>query len=126
MEKNAIGWVEIPVSDMDRAKAFYETVFDREIQVHAMGDLIMGWFPYVQGKEGASGSLVQHPDFYRPSESHGPVVYFTSSDVQIELDRVEAAGGRIIQSKTQISEAVGFMALFRDSEGNRIALHSNK
>jgi predicted enzyme related to lactoylglutathione lyase len=126
MEKNVIGWVEIPVTDMDRARAFYETVFDFEIQVHPMGELVMGWFPFAQGKEGAAGSLVKHPDFYRPSDTYGTVVYFTSTDVQQELDRVEAAGGSIIQPKTQISEEIGYMGIFRDSEGNRIALHSRK
>jgi predicted enzyme related to lactoylglutathione lyase len=126
MEQNVIGWVEIPVTDMDRAKGFYEAVFAFEIQVHPMGELIMGWFPFEQGKEGASGSLVKHGDFYRPSDTHGSVVYFSSTDVQNELDRVEAAGGSIIQPKTLISEEIGYMALFRDSEGNRIALHSRK
>ena len=124
MDQNVIGWVEIPVTDMDRAKAFYEKVFDFEIQVHSMGDFIMGWFPFAQGKEGASGSLVKHPDAYKPSVSHGPVVYFSSSNVQGELDRVEAAGGSIIQPKTQITEEIGYMAIIQDSEGNRIALHS--
>ncbi len=126
MEQNVIGWVEIPVTDMDRAKAFYEKVFDFEIQVHPMGELVMGWFPFAPGKEGASGSLVKHPEAYRPSDTHGTVVYFSSADVQNELDRVEAAGGGIIQPKTQISEEIGYMAVFRDSEGNRIALHSRK
>lgn len=126
MEQNLIGWVEIPVTDMDRAKAFYEAVFKFEIQVHPLGEFVMGWFPYAEGKEGASGSLVLYPDAYNPSETHGPVIYFSCADVQAELDRVEAAGGLILQPKTQISEDIGFMALLRDSEGNRIALHSRK
>ncbi|MCO5725989.1 VOC family protein [Robiginitalea marina] len=124
MEQNPIGWVEIPVTDMDRAKAFYETVFRLEIEVHPFGDLVMGWLPYAQGKEGASGSLVLHREAYKTSETHGPVIYFSRVDVQQELERVEAAGGHILQPKTRISEDIGFMALFRDSEGNRIALHS--
>jgi predicted enzyme related to lactoylglutathione lyase len=126
MEQNLIGWVEIPVTDMDRAKAFYEAVFRLEIEVHPFGELVMGWFPYAQGKEGASGSLVRHRDAYKPSETHGPVIYFSCQDLQEELDRVEAAGGHILQPKTQIAEDIGFMALFRDPEGNRIALHSRK
>jgi predicted enzyme related to lactoylglutathione lyase len=126
MEKNMVGWIEIPVTDMQRAKAFYEVVFEVDIQVHQMGELQMGWFPFAPGKEGASGSLVKHPDFYRPSDSDGPVVYFSCDDVQEKLDRVEAAGGGIIQPKTQITEDIGYMGLFRDSEGNRIALHSRK
>jgi len=53
-----------------------------------MGELIMGWFPFEQGKEGTSGSLVKHGDFYRPSDTHGSVVCFSNADVQNELDRV--------------------------------------
>jgi len=85
----------------------------------------MGWFPFTEGKSGASGSLIQN-DAYEPSESKGVLIYFSSIDVNNEMNRVEAAGGKIIQPKTQISEDVGYMALFTDSEGNRIALHSRK
>ena len=111
---------------MDRARGFYEAVFGFRIEIHPMGELVMGWFPYAQGKEGAAGSLVKHPDFYRPSDTMGPVVYFSSADLQRELDRVEAAGGSIVQPKTQITEDIGYMGIFLDSEGNRIALHSRK
>lgn len=123
MEQNMVGWFEIPVTDMDRAVAFYNAVFSIDIQVQNFGGVLMGWFPYAEGKEGASGSLVQH-ETYKPSETHGVVIYFASEDVQNELDRVEAAGGKIIQQKTQISPEVGYYGLFADSEGNRIALHS--
>ncbi|MGB5190718.1 VOC family protein [Robiginitalea sp.] len=126
MEQNVISWVEIPVVAMDRAKQFYESVFDLEIEVQQFNELLMGWFPYADGKPGASGSLVQHSKAYIPSDSMGPVIYFACADVQQVLDRVEGAGGRIVQSKTQINEAIGFMGVFRDSEGNRIALHSRK
>ncbi|WP_336298543.1 MULTISPECIES: VOC family protein [Zeaxanthinibacter] len=67
-----------------------------------------------------------HKDWYKPSDSHGPLVYFTSADVQQELDRVERAGGKIVNPKTLIKEDVGYMAVFTDTEGNRIALHSRK
>jgi predicted enzyme related to lactoylglutathione lyase len=126
MMQNVISWVEIPVLDMDRAKQFYETVFGFDIEVHQFNELLMGWFPFADGKPGASGSLVQHSQWYVPSESMGPLVYFSCEDLQQELDRVESAGGRVIQPKTQINEAIGFMGVFRDSEGNRIALHSRK
>ncbi|WP_373071851.1 VOC family protein [Zeaxanthinibacter enoshimensis] len=126
MKNNMIGWVEIPVSDMDRAKKFYDTVFQIDIQVHNMGPLVMGWFPFAEDKPGSTGSLVLHKDWYKPSDSHGPLVYFSSADVQQELDRVERAGGKIINPKTLIKDDVGYMAVFRDTEGNRIALHSRK
>ncbi len=126
MHQNVISWVEIPVVAMDRAKEFYESVFKFEIEVQQFNELLMGWFPYAGGKEGASGSLVQHKDGYVPSDSLGPVVYFACEDVQVVLERVEGAGGQIVQPKTQINEAIGFMGVFLDSEGNRIALHSRK
>ena len=126
MKHNMVGWFEIPVTDMDRAKTFYDTVFDIEISVHDMGELIMGWFPFSEGKPGATGSLVMHKEFYFPSENQGTLVYFSSEDVQIQLDRVEPAGGKILQPKKQIGEGHGYMALFLDSEGNRLALHSQQ
>ena len=125
MGRNLVGWYEIPVIDMDRAKTCYETIFDIDIDVQNFGGLLMGFFPFEEGGEGASGSLVQH-ESYIPSESHGALIYFSSEDVDVELSRVEAAGGTILRPKTQISPDVGFMGLFKDSEGNRVALHSRQ
>ncbi len=120
-----ISWFEIPVTDMQRAKSFYEKVFEIEISVHDLDGFVMGGFPFGGDKPGASGSLVQH-QMYRPSETDGTLVYFWSKDVQNELDRVEAAGGIIQRPKTAIGGEHGFMAVVIDSEGNRIALHSSK
>ncbi len=124
MEHNLVGWFEIPVTDMDRAKKFYDTVFQIEIGIHDLDGVIMGWFPNAPNKSGATGSLVKH-ESYVPSETHGTVIYFSCKDLSNELSRVEDVGGRILQSKTEIGGGHGFMALFVDSEGNRIALHSN-
>ncbi|MFD2727365.1 VOC family protein [Hyunsoonleella rubra] len=124
MEKNMVGWFEIPVSDMDRAKAFYETVFQVKLDVQNFGGLLMGWFPFAEGKEGAAGTLIKQ-ESYIPSQE-GTLVYFMSEDVQNELDRVEGAGGKIYQPKTEISPEHGCMGVFIDTEGNRVALHSKK
>ncbi len=124
MEANMVGWFEIPVTDMDRAKNFYETVFEIKIQVQNFNELLMGWFPFEEGKMGASGSLVKHTDFYHPSKTAGPLLYFSSKDVKDQVERIEKAGGKILQPKKLISEDIGYMALFIDSEGNRVALHS--
>lgn len=119
-----VSWFEVPVADMERAKRFYESVFKISISVHNLGDLVMGWFP--EAKDGgASGSLVKHA-MYKPSDTHGPLLYFSSSDVAYELDRVEEAGGIILKPKTEIGGGHGYMALIKDSEGNRIALHSQQ
>ncbi|MBO0322455.1 VOC family protein [Muricauda sp. CAU 1633] len=126
MEFNLVGWFEIPVVDIDRAKKFYDAVFRVEIQLHDLGGTKMGWFPADHGKPGASGSLIQNKDWYTPSEREGVLIYFNSIDLQNELDRIEPNGGKIVQAKTQISPDIGYMAVFLDSEGNRIALHSRQ
>lgn len=126
-KNNVVGWFEIPVMDMNRAIKFYETVFDFKLQREQMGELDMAWFPFNMEAYGSAGSLVCQPDFYKPS-SDGVVIYLTanSGDLSNELGRVEEAGGKELMQKKQISEEHGFMALFLDSEGNRIALHSRE
>jgi len=119
-----VGWFEIPVTDMNRAKQFYDAVFDISIAIHEFGGFHMGWFPNDPEKKGATGSLVKH-ELYTSSVTDGALIYFSCKDLAVELDRVEAAGGTILKPKTPIGEEHGFMALLKDSEGNRIALHSN-
>lgn len=123
MERNAVGWFEVPVKDLDRAIKFYETVLDLKIEKHELGPLQMGWFPQLEDKPGSTGALVLH-EGYVPSKE-GSLLYFTahSGDCSNELSRVEDAGGQIIQEKKQIGE-YGFVGLIIDTEGNRVALHS--
>lgn len=127
LDKNVVGWFEIPVSDMDRAVKFYEAVFGFKIQRHKMGPLEMGWFPFSEDNSapGAAGTLIMHPEHYNPSPG-GVLVYFTawSGDLTTELDRAEKAGGKILIPKKQISPEHGYMGVFEDSEGNRIAVHN--
>ncbi len=126
IKNNMVGWFEVPVTNMERAIKFYEKVFEVKIERHQMGELDMGWFPTAQEGTGAMGSLVSHPEFYKPSQE-GALVYFTahSGDLSNELGRVKAAGGKVIQSKKLIAEGYGYMALFEDTEGNRVAMHSH-
>lgn len=119
-----VGWFEIPVVDMNRAQTFYESVFDIAISIHEFGDFHMGWFPNDSEKSGATGSLVKH-EMYTPSTT-GPLIYFTCKDVTIELSRVVEAKGEILRPKSPIGDEHGFMALIQDTEGNRIALHSQQ
>ena len=124
---NVVGWFEIPVTDMERAMAFYETVLGMELSRNQLGELDMAWFPWVDGTVGSGGSLVCYNNNYKPS-GDGVLIYFTafSGDLDNELSRVEEAGGKILQSKMQISPEHGYMALVLDTEGNRIALHSRQ
>ena len=122
-----VGWFEIPVADMSRAKKFYEGVFGIKIKVEQFGDTLMGWFPFSEDPnvQGASGSLVANGQFYKPS-ANGTLVYFSSPEITYELQQIENEGGVVLQEKVLIREDIGYMALFLDTEGNRIALHSKE
>lgn len=122
---NAINWFEIPANDITRAKKFYESIFNFEMPELDIGDgLKMALFPAESGTVG--GTLIQNSEWYVPSDSHGPLVYLNANpDLQDILDRVEEAGGKITIPKRMITEENGFMAVIVDSEGNRVALHSN-
>ena len=123
--KNAISWFEIPATDLQRAQKFYETIFDMHMIPLDLPQIQMRLFPLADNTNGVGGSLCSSGGFHSPSENLGPLLYLNANpDVQIVLDRVERAGGRILVPKTQISPEYGYMAAFIDSEGNRIGLHS--
>jgi predicted enzyme related to lactoylglutathione lyase len=119
-----LNWFEIPTEDFNRAKIFYETLFNYEMQVLINEvSFKMGLFP---GEQRAPGAIVWHPGFYKSSSTEGVLIYFDGNpDLSNILNRVEASGGKVIIPKRQISPEFGFMAVFTDSEGNRLALHSN-
>ncbi len=122
--KNAISWFEIPAVDLDRAQKFYETIFDIKMIPLDMPQLKMRMFS-ILSPTNIGGALCSAPGFYKPSSTDGPLIYLNANpDVQNVLDKIEAAGGKIVVPKTQISPEYGHMAAFIDSEGNRIALHS--
>jgi len=121
--KNAIKWFEIPVKDLRRAKEFYEGIFEISLQdFNNNGNFKMALFPNENGTIG--GALCEHEDFYIPS-GLGTLIYL-NADPNLEdvLERLRTKKGRIIQPKTLINEAIGYMAVIEDSEGNRIALMS--
>ena len=127
IKHNPVGWFEIPVENMERAIHFYEKVFEFKLNRQQMGPLDMAWFPTFDDQIGSSISLVKDHEFYEPSNK-GTLIYFTafSGDLANELNRVEQAGGKVMVPKTQINPDIGYMAVFIDSEGNRVALHSRK
>jgi len=123
--KNAISWFEIPTTNLERATTFYETIFDTKLVPLDMPQLQMRMFPLEDMMTGVGGALSHSPGFYSPSATEGTLVYLNANpDVQIVLDRIEAAGGKIAVPKTEISPEHGYMAVFIDTEGNRVALHS--
>lgn len=122
MVTNAINWFEIPVSDFERAQKFYSTILDYEMPAQEMGPVRMGFLPSEQGK-GVGGAIVKG-EGYTPG-SGGALVYLNGgNDLGTVLGRIETAGGAVVTPKTQITPDLGHYAVFTDSEGNRVALHS--
>jgi predicted enzyme related to lactoylglutathione lyase len=122
-EQHMVNWFEIPVSDFDRARSFYETIFDITMTVSEIQGYKMAFFPSFQGK--ISGAIC-FGEGYIPSGA-GSLLYLNANpDVNLVLDRATTAGGRIIVPKTLISADMGYYAFIVDTEGNRIALHSER
>lgn len=127
MVANPVGWFEIYVQDLQRAKAFYEAVLGITLQrlntpnVENHPDMEMWAFPMAPGGAGASGALVRMSGV--PSGGNSTLVYFQSADCATEAGRVAAAGGRLQREKMSIGE-YGFIALAFDTEGNMFGLHS--
>lgn len=122
---NAISWFEIPTTDIDRATKFYEAIFEISLIPMDMENIKMRMFPVADQMTNVGGALVHSDGFHKPSETDGPLIYLNGNpDVQNIIDRVETAGGKVSLPKTEISPEYGFMAVFIDTEGNRIGLHS--
>jgi predicted enzyme related to lactoylglutathione lyase len=122
---HAISWFEIPANDLNRAATFYEAIFHLSLIPLDVQSIKMRMFPIDDMQTGVGGAIVDSGEFHRPSATEGPLIYLNANpDVQIVLDRIEAAGGQVLVPKTPISPEYGHMAVFLDTEGNRIALHS--
>lgn len=126
--KNPINWFEIYVSDMQRAQKFYTTVFKCELTDAPMDnerhrEMEYAFFTGDSEKSGAAGALVKM-DAAKPGIG-GTLVYFATEEINAELSRVEAAGGKILRTKLQVPVG-GFIALVQDTEGNMIGLSSKK
>lgn len=119
---NLVGWFEIYVEDMERAKKFYQSVFQTGEYMDLSNDqLQMYAFPWIEDGPGAAGALVK-ADFKKPSEN-GTLVYFNCNDCAVEEKRAAAQGGIVIMPKFSIGE-FGFVSMVKDTEGNVIGLHS--
>ncbi|MBS1518460.1 MAG: VOC family protein [Bacteroidetes bacterium] len=118
---NSINWFEIPVTDFARAKKFYSEIFGIEMHEQMMGPNQMGFFP----GEGVSGAIVK-TEGHNPSMD-GALVYLSGGDdLTGVMNKIENAGGKVLQPKTKVTDEIGYIAIFKDTEGNRVALHSPK
>ncbi|HMS45280.1 MAG TPA: VOC family protein [Alphaproteobacteria bacterium] len=125
MKENPVGWFEIYVADIKRAKNFYENVFQTKLEKLGFDDpnFEMWSFPGAPTMGGASGALCRMKGI---NPGHNSVlVYFSCVDCAIEEKRVQQFGGKVQKAKQSIGQ-YGFISLVYDSEGNMIGLHSMK
>ncbi len=121
-DTNFVGWFEIYVSNMDRAKKFYETVFQTELtELPKNNDIEYFMFPFDPEKKDISGALAKSP-MIQPGKG-GTVVYFPVEDIDSTAKVIKESGGKILREKMSIGE-YGFIAFFQDTEENTVALHS--
>ena len=124
-ETNALNWFEIAVTDISRAKKFYEEIFETGMAEMEMMGMKMAMFPN-DGTNGKVGGAIVQSENHIPSPS-GTIVYLNANpEIQSVLNRIEAAGGNIIMPATMIDEQTGFMAIITDTEGNTVGLHAIK
>ena len=116
-----VSWFEIPAVDFQQAVYFYNTIFSIEMKQEINDVNAMAFFPV---KSGVGGAIISGPGS-TPSDK-GPLLYLNGgNDLNDVLSKVPEAGGRIVMEKTPIGEDAGFFAIFIDSQGNKLALHSN-
>ena len=121
MDRNPVGWFEIYVQDMERAKAFYGAVFQTQFQQLETSEIQMWSFPAFANSNGTTGALVCMKGF--PSGGNSTIVYFMCEDCATEEQRAADNGGKVFKRKFSIGEH-GFISLVTDPDGNMIGLHS--
>jgi hypothetical protein len=120
---NAINWFEIPAANYERATKFYATVLGVELPQNELMGKKMSFLPM---SDGGIGGAVCYGEGYKPSVD-GVLPYLNGgSDLNNYLTRVEPAGGKVVTPKTKITDEIGYFAIFMDTEGNKIAFHSQK
>jgi predicted enzyme related to lactoylglutathione lyase len=119
--KNLISIVEIPTINFSRASTFYQAILGVGIEEVDMDGVHMGLFP--SEGESVNVALIKGKE-YRPSVD-GTIVYLhAGDDLQMTLDKIKSNGGKVVVPKTEISPEMGFFAMFTDTEGNKLGLHS--
>tara|TARA_R110000765_G_scaffold296380_1_gene391544 strand:- start:602 stop:970 length:369 start_codon:yes stop_codon:yes gene_type:complete len=119
--KSFISIFEIPATDISRAVDFYQAILDINIEKMEFPEMQMGIFPY----EGQMiTGVIMKAEGYKPS-AEGVTIYLNGGDnLQIILDKIEDNDGKIIVPKSPHADESGYYAIFLDSEGNKIGLHS--
>lgn len=122
LPNNPVTWFEIYVDDMERAKSFYENLFDVVLSAEPTdGSFVAYRFPAGMPAHGAMGALMKHP--MRKPSPQGTMVYFHCEDCEVQSQRAQKSGGQVFRAKWSLGSD-GFIAIIGDTEGNAIGLHS--
>lgn len=119
-DNSALTWFQVPAADFRRAVDFYNAVLQTKLREETMADETMGLFPYQEG--GVGGAVTLAPNL-KPGENGTNVFLRVNGELNEALDRVAKAGGKLLTPKTKLP-GMGYYAVIRDTEGNRIGLHS--
>jgi predicted enzyme related to lactoylglutathione lyase len=118
---HALSWFEIPVQDLARARRFYGSLLQAELRQETVGDADIAILPHAA--DGVGGALAHGARFVPGKE--GTLVYLDAGeDLDGALGRVAAGGGKVLMGRLQLSDTIGSIAFFEDTEGNRVGLHS--
>jgi predicted enzyme related to lactoylglutathione lyase len=123
MKTNPVGWFEIYVQDIDRAKKFYQSVFQVQLERLSSPELEMWAFSMEMNRWSAGGALVKMGGV--SSGGNSTLVYFSCEDGAVEESRATEFGVRIQRKKMSVGQ-YGFISLVFDTEGNMVGLHSMK
>ncbi|MEQ8475168.1 VOC family protein [Fulvivirga sp.] len=119
--KSYISIFEIPATKISRAIDFYQAILDVKIEKIEMPGMQMGILPY---EDQVVTAVITQAEGYNPS-GDGVTIYLNGGDnLQVILDKVEKNGGKTLIPKTPHADDSGYFAIFFDTEGNRIGLHS--
>jgi uncharacterized protein len=120
-----VSWIEIPVTNFNRAKGFYGKLYREELKTIQMGGNPYAFLPYAEDKKmpGAGAAITEWPGF-KPSQEGSLIYLYAGNDLNEMLSRVEEAGGKISTPKSFINNEIGYYATIIDTEGNKVGLHS--
>ena len=121
---STVNWFQIPASDIARAKAFYEAICGFSLEKMEGSPSMEMWAFPADWRSGEIGGAIVGGEGAVPSAT-GTMVYLNANpDLQVVLDRVAGAGGRVLMPKTAIGMDSGYFAIIADTEGNTVGLHS--
>jgi uncharacterized protein len=123
MAKNVVIWADIPVTDMDRARKFYGALLQADIPVMPGTNDSVALLPGGDQEGTVSADLAKGENM-KPSMDGATVYFDPMGDIAAFMQRVESAGGKILQQPMDMGPVVGVIGFFVDTEGNRLGVRA--